>query len=118
MNLNPVNLAVKAWSKAHDSTSQAASNSRVMREILRWVISLAMIMIGITLWQTFEFIKIGKVDVVVGTLLGGIFTFFGTILAVSIPAMVTALKVTEARAVTAPAMPPPTILPPANGDTA
>jgi hypothetical protein len=92
MNLNPVNLAVKAWSKAHESASQAAINSRVMREVMRWVIVGSMIMIAITLWQTFGFIKTGKVDIIVGGLLGGIFTFFGGILAVAIPALVTALR--------------------------
>lgn len=119
MNINPINIAVKAWAKAHDSASQAAINSRVTREVLRWVIIGSMMMIAITLWQTFEFINSGKVDSVVGTLLGGIFVFFGTILGVAIPALVTALKAADkSNGNGGPVVPPPTIVNPTNGDNA
>jgi len=118
MKMNPINLAVKTWAKAHESTSQAATNSKVMREVLRWVVVGSMMMIAITLWQTFELIYVDKVDSVVGTLLGGIFVFFGSILAVAIPALVTALRASDRGHVGAPQVPPPTIIKPADGDNA
>ena len=115
MNLNPVNLVVKAWGQAHDSASVAATNSRVMREVLRSVNIGCMAAIGFTLWQTFDLIGAGKVDLVAGTLIGGIFTFLGGVLSVSIPSLVTALKASEK---TTPVVPPPTITTPPNGDNA
>jgi hypothetical protein len=119
MNLNPVNLAVKAWAKAHDSASQAAINSRAKRIVLVCVNIGSMVMIAITLRQTFEFINAGKVDAVVGTLLGGIFVFFGGVLSVSIPALVTALNATDKNGGNSgPIVPPPTIVTPTNGDNA
>ncbi len=88
MNLNPVNLL----GRAQRSTSQAAANSRLVREILRLVITGSMIMIAVTLWQTFDFIRESKVDTAVGILLGTIFTFFGGVIAVAIPALISAHK--------------------------
>jgi hypothetical protein len=108
MTFNPIKLTTQTiglWSKTLNATSQAAISSKVTREILRFVIYVTMMMAVVTLWQTFMFIRAGKVDIVVGTLLGGIFTLFSGILSVAIPALITALKVTEQPS--NPVQPPP-----------
>ena len=112
--MNPFSLAAQTWTKAHGLTSQAAINSQWMRILLIVVVIGCMTFIAITLGQTFILIKAGKVDAVVGALLGGIFTFFGGILAITIPAMITALR-GNGVANGNPSIPPPTIISPPDG---
>jgi len=86
VDATPVIGGIKGW------TQQAAINSKLAREVVRMVIYGSMFMTALTLWKTFDLIQLGKVDATVGTLLGGIFAFFGGVLAVTIPAFMTALK--------------------------
>jgi len=103
MNMNPVSATIKAWTSAHAATSQAAINSRVMREMLRWVIMGSMAMACLTVFEIFSFVRAGQVTPVVGTLLGAILTFFGGLLSLAIQSLVTALRAVDT---SVPAGPP------------
>ena len=120
---NLLNFVTGLYATTLDAASQSAINSKVVREVLRFVIYFAMLMMCITLWQTFAFISAGKVTATVGTLLASIFALFGTILAVVIPAFVNALRATNAPPTPNPATPtvtvaPPTVINDPNGDNA
>jgi len=91
MNINPVSL----WTNAHVATSQAAINSRIVREVLRWVIMGSMIMACLTVFQIFSFVRAGQVTAVVGTLLGGVLSFFSGVLYLAIQSLITALRTTD-----------------------
>jgi hypothetical protein len=80
------------WSRTVDATSQRAYNDRAIRELLRLVVYASLLAIIYALYETISLIKMGKIDVVTGTLLGGIFTLFSTILSVAVPAFINALK--------------------------
>jgi len=80
--------ARKAWHGAVDR----ASASRVIRYILAGVVVVSMAMVMITLIATLVFIDRDKIDLATGTLLGGIFTFFGGLMGVGIRALLSALK--------------------------
>jgi len=86
VDATPVVGGIKGW------TQQAAINNKTARQIVLATILTVLILMSVTLWQTFVLIQLGKVDAVVGSLIGGIFTFFGGVLAVIIPAYMNALK--------------------------
>lgn len=90
------------WSNTTTTLTQAATNTKVAREVLRLTIYFSLLAIGATLWQTFAIIRLGQFTAAIGTLLGGIFTFFGGILSVAIPAFVAALNASDK-----PVTPPP-----------
>jgi len=80
------------WSRTVGATSQSAANSRAIRELLRMVVYVSLLAIAYTLYETISLIKLGKIDAITGTLLGGVFTLFGGVLSVAIPAFISALK--------------------------
>lgn len=80
--------AQKAW----HGTVGVASTSRAARLIIGGVIVVSMMMVAATLAATFVFIDRDKINLATGTLLGGIFTFFGGFMGVSIRALLSALK--------------------------
>ena len=80
VDATPVVGGIKGW------TQETSRNSRTGREITRAIIIAVIFMMLVTLYKTFDLIMLDKVNAVVGTLIGGIFTFYGTVLAVTIPA--------------------------------
>lgn len=86
VDATPIIGGIKGW------TQQAITNNKMAREIVRLIIYSTVLMVALTLWKTFDLIMLNKVDKVIGALIGGIFTFYGGILAVTIPAFMNALK--------------------------
>ena len=95
-------------------TQDTATNSKAAREPLRLVVYTCIACMIFTLGMAFKIILEGKMDAVAAGVVTGSFTLFGGILAVTIPAFVTALNATDVpmavtpvpTVVTAPADPP------------
>ena len=81
----PVMGRVHVWTQGQATTSETA------RQVLVGVMVCSLGVILWVLYQSFSIIKAGKLDMVTGTFLGGVFTFFGGVLAITIPAFVSAL---------------------------
>jgi hypothetical protein len=78
-----------------DWTQQAAVNSRAVRRTVILVVLATIAMIFLALWETFSLIQLGRVDVIVGPLIGGIFTFLGGVLAAALSALMNSPKSVE-----------------------
>ena len=76
-------------------TIEVAAESKRARLMLGAVICCSMLMVLATLIATFYFINTDKIDMATGILLGGIFTFFGGLMSISIPAYLSATKISR-----------------------
>jgi len=95
----PVAGNVRKW------TEERATNSKASREILRIVVYFCLGLMLYIIKRTFDLILAGKLDATAGTVIGGVFTLLGGILAVTIPAFVSALSASSA------GTPPPPVNP-------
>jgi FtsH-binding integral membrane protein len=89
---------------AHFWAANAATNSKVAREILRMIIYACMGCMIYSLYMAFQLIIAGKLNATAGTVITGAFALFGGILTVTVPAFVVALNATNAPPT--PASPP------------
>jgi hypothetical protein len=98
-----LNKTIPSMGKVSTWASQRALNSKVVRQLLSVVIVTSMITIMITTLGALYLVYMGKIDAVAGVLLGGIFTFFGSLMAIAIPALTNATQTTAEPAVVPPA---------------
>jgi len=94
----------------HTWTKQSATNSKVARELLRLVVYTCVGCMIFTVGMAFRIILEGKMDAASGTVIGGMFTLFGGVLVVTIPAFAASLNATDYP----PSTPPPTNTPTAS----
>ena len=92
--------------KSYTWTRDSATNSKVAREILRMVVYTCVLSMVGTLMGIFVLIMVDKLDATAGTVMGGIFTLLGGILAVTLPAFVSALNANDPNINTPPTTPP------------
>ena len=86
---------LQTFGDAKKWTENKASTSKVAREILRSAVYFCFFMVTGVVIAGLVFIYLGKIDVATGSLLGGMLTFFGGLLAIILPAFVNSLSNSE-----------------------
>lgn len=94
---------VPVMGRMHQWTVDRVSTSEIAKKILKRVIYFSLIMIALVVCTGLVFVYKGKLDLVAGTFLGGVLTMFSGILAIALPAFVSALSASQT-----PTPPPPT----------
>lgn len=100
--------------RIHEWTEKKASINRHALWLLGGVISIAAFMMVYILRWVFKLILLGKLDAVAAGVIGGAFTLLGGVLAITIPAFISALNALNETPGTHPPAPPPPAAPGGN----